>query len=183
MKQILLAALLAAFSDAALAGNVYAGGSIGYAHASLDCAGTTDCGKEGASIKGLAGYRFKDTYAAEIAYFNLNDLKSTLAGGSVRLRSSALDVRGLAFMSVDQDAVAFAALGASLTRSAVSSSFDGARERASKNSLMPLVALGIDYSLTLSIKLRSEIEARRFKAPAGGTYSVLGVSFGLNSDF
>ena len=183
MKKIVIAVALAASSSMALANGVYVGGSVGHTHADLDCAGTSSCSNNGTGFKGFVGYQFNDTFSAEFSYFDLGKPNATVDGANLDLKNTGFGVRGLASYPITKDASAFFALGLNRVKSEATVSFNGMSGSASETSTQPSAAIGVDYALTQSIKLRGEFESTRFNDIAGGSYTVHNFSIGLKASF
>ena len=184
MKNLLIATALLASSSVALAEGVYAGGTVGYARANVDCAGTTSCDKNSTGAKAFVGYQINQMFAVEASYFDLGKVNATLGAASLDIKSSGYGVRGLVSYPFTQKLSGFAALGVNQVKSKATVTLGALTGGLDKTATKPSLGLGLDYALTPALKLRGEFESFRLEAPANsGGYTVNNISVGLKYSF
>ncbi|MDB5854571.1 MAG: hypothetical protein JWR22_2612 [Herminiimonas sp.] len=183
MKKIIITALLLASCTLAMA-EPYVGGSIGYATANIDCPAGVNCTSNSKGGKVFAGYSFNPMFALEASYFDLGKVGANVGATSLNLKSTGIGLRGLLSVPFNKDFSGFAAVGINSVKSKLAIRAGISSLDADSTSTKPSLALGVDYALTPSLKLRGEVEQIGFAAPAGaGNYHVTNFNVGLKYGF
>lgn len=181
MKKMMIAALLLASSSMAMA-QAYVGGTVGYGSNSANCYAPAECSMKSAIGKVFGGYAFNENVAVEVSYADFGSAKASSSRYDEKLKSSAFGVRAVGSYPLNKDFSLFAAAGLNLAKSKYSASGIYGSDSANDTSTAPSLAIGLDYTLTQSLKLRGEIESVRFKSE-DTHYNVTGVSVGLKYAF
>lgn len=155
-KSLILAAVLAAagafqVAQAAPAEHpIYVGAGIGYSHIGLDATPGADVSSNGTGFNFYTGYKFNETFAAELGYAQLGDIKVQTAAGEVASRNTLWSVSGLAYAPVAKDLNVFGRVGLGESRVKLLS------EDVHKTSLV--LGVGGEYKLSPNYALRAEVQ-------------------------
>lgn len=142
-KSFLMAALMAAFSTAAMAGDIYVGGTLGSATDSNPGNALTKARTTAYSL--LAGYQLTDNFAVEAAY---TDIGKT-AQNAISLKNSATSLSAVGRVALGNSGVsALGKLGYASTRTVASTG-----QAASRGDLT--YGLGVEYALSKNVSLRA----------------------------
>lgn len=168
IRTSLMAGLLVA-SSAALAQNVYVGGSVGQARHDVDCTGLT-CDRTDNGFKLFGGYMFTPNIGVEAHYVHLGE--TTVSGvlpplGAINgaLKATGFGASVVGVLPLDAFSI-FGKIGATYMDTKISGTFAGFSVSDSDKTTSANFGLGASYNFTRELAARLEWE--RFRAEYAG---------------
>ncbi|MBB4845280.1 OOP family OmpA-OmpF porin [Paucibacter oligotrophus] len=184
MKKIAFSILvLGALASSQVMAQAYVAAGVGSGHSELDCAGTTSCNNNGTSFRVLGGYKFNDTFAAELGYLSFGEAKASVSGVDLKLTPKAVTLGVAARFPFATDWGFTARLGVANVKTDVSGVVAGlGNANLSDSKVAAHSGLGLDYALSSSLKLELTADFSRATF-RDGDFSVRAVNLGLSYHF
>lgn len=166
-KTTLVAALLASLATGAHAEG-YIAGAVGPSHASLDCAGTSNCDNSGTGYKLVGGFKINPNVGLEVSYFDFGKAKATIfdpgfgtINGTLRTQGLGIGVAG--FLDFTPAVYGVARLGVASLKTKIDVSSGGLSGSDSESNAQAYLGLGAGYRLTPNISLDAALDLSRME--------------------
>jgi OmpA-OmpF porin, OOP family len=142
----------ASAASAQMLSNTYVGVGVGSTNIKLDAAdfaGASSKDESDTGYKVFAGYRFNQTWAAEVAYANLGEATVTFPGATARGEASSWSLAGVGTLPLSRGFSLLGKLGVTQNK------FEGG---ATKNKSDLMWGVGASYAFTPRVSARLEWE-------------------------
>lgn len=176
---------LAMAAAPAWAQNAYVELGAGAAHADADCAGTTSCDRNSATVRATLGYAFAPNWAAELTLADLGRLKAAgfvpgvgTVQASAKLRGVGLGIAGT--LPLSQALSLTGRLGLSSNKTSISGTAVGTTVSDHQRNTAAYAGLGLYYTLGTTASLGLTLD--RNEAEYGGEKLAV-VALGLGARF
>lgn len=185
MKKIMSAALLALAvggvqAQAAYQGQAYVGGTLGWGHLNVDCAGTVSCDSDDVGGKAYVGFKVTPHVAVEFNYLNFGKSEAAVRVGNslvnLDIRSHAFALAGVYSWNFTPAFGGSARLGLASVRTKASA----ANRQFKKDEAKPYLGFGLDYAFTKNLKGVAALDVTEAELDVGnvhtnGTVSLLSI--------
>jgi OOP family OmpA-OmpF porin len=188
-KPLLFAVTLAqaVSSSPAFAQGLYAEIGAGRSHARADCAGTSQCDRNGAFVRGILGYEFTPNWALEVTLADLGRIQATATvpgvgsvQASARMRSFGIGAAGTWPLS---EAFSMTGrLGIASNKTSVGGSAVGVSVSDSERKTVPYAGIALNCALSKTTSVGLSVD-RTEAGYAGEKLAVLALGLGARFRF
>ena len=177
-KKIIAAAIFAIAASINAQAQIYAGATVGVSSYNVDCSGLTECKTKGTAFKVLAGYQVTPLFGLEASYFDLGHASAKERDVTFKGGATGVDFAAVLRMQLNQDFGLFSRFGVAKIESTESATFNTLSFTRKYSSTQPVFGIGATYQINKTLRVRTEIEARRAKV-AENSDNLKGTSYSI----